>query len=119
MIHNPRRSHQITIDGAQLWREGHGQLCTCSACLAWDASYGTDSQIAEAWKYSSERIVALQLLPSGNVVLYDYERRPFYIGDWFGVRAAYEARPKFERSERVEAKRAVAGIAIDDLIIDL
>lgn len=99
MTLNTRRSHHETVDGKQLWREGHGQLCACPSCLAYDASYGSNEQLAEAWKYSSERIIALQCLPSGDVVLYDYNRVPFYIGDWFGVRAAYEARPKYVRSE--------------------
>lgn len=117
-ILNTRRAHFETIGGKQLWREAHGNVCTCPSCLEWDGSVGTDPQLAEAWKYSSERIVAMQCLPSGNVVLYDFNRRPFYIGDWFGLRQAYEARPKYT-ARSAEAEPSIAGIDLSSLDITL
>lgn len=118
MIHNTRRAHHETVDGKPLWHEGHGMLCACASCLAYDLQF-TDAQVAEAWKYSAERIIALQVLPSGNVVLYDYERRPFYIGDWFGVAAAYEARPEFVRTAKMWKPTSAEGINLSSLDITL
>lgn len=77
----------------------------------------TDTRLAEAasLRYSSKDCCGVVQLKDGSWCLFDYARRPIYIGPWDGLELAYRARPMPSKPETkfgpTKAERTAALIA--------